>query len=308
MLIDARRQSPDWQASYDVCIIGAGASGIAMALEFINTPAASVLVLEAGGFDYDTAVQDLYEGQMEGDRHAPVVRGRYAGLGGATKVWSGWCRPLDPHDFQQKDWLPLSGWPLTAADLESYYARASLVCGLEPSHFTLADWHHAFRGKPLLATNDIIHPIFQIRRMDFAASYAQTLAEASNITVVLHAPVLRLQPRHASNYAVSVQVARPDGTTCTLSPKLTVLAAGGLENPRLLLLSGESPHRAIGNQHDLVGRYFTEHGFADPGWFVPNQPSRDMQFYFPKTDGADRQVAVRPVLSLAPDVWPDSNC
>ena len=42
-------------------------------------------------------------------------------------------------------------------------------------------------------------------------------------------------------------------------PSPSVLAAGGLENPRLLLASTARRSAGIGNEHDLVGRFYMDH-------------------------------------------------
>ncbi|HTD42053.1 MAG TPA: FAD-dependent oxidoreductase, partial [Mucilaginibacter sp.] len=61
MHIDARELPDQTLIEGDICIIGAGAAGISIALEFINTPH-KVILLEGGGFEYESQMQDLYKG------------------------------------------------------------------------------------------------------------------------------------------------------------------------------------------------------------------------------------------------------
>jgi choline dehydrogenase-like flavoprotein len=49
------------------------------------------------------------------------------------------------------------------------------------------------------------------------------------------------------------------GRVLRLEARTFVLAAGGLETPRLLLAAHDRQSRGIGNEFDLVGRYFMEH-------------------------------------------------
>ena len=42
-----------------------------------------------------------------------------------------------------------------------------------------------------------------------------------------------------------------------------VLAAGGVENPRILLCSDDADRNGLANAHDLVGRFFMEHWYLD---------------------------------------------
>src|SRR4051812_13164262 len=107
----------------DLCIVGAGAAGITMALQWINSPL-KVLLLEGGGFDREPAMQDLYRGQIVGQPYYPLDAARLHFFGGTTGHWAGWCANYDPIDFETRDWVPHSGWPIKRADLDPFYARA----------------------------------------------------------------------------------------------------------------------------------------------------------------------------------------
>lgn len=58
MLIDARSIPENTIIEADVCIIGAGAAGIALAREFVGAPF-HLRLLESGGFTYDNETQSL---------------------------------------------------------------------------------------------------------------------------------------------------------------------------------------------------------------------------------------------------------
>lgn len=62
MLIDAREFTTGHTIDADLCIIGAGAVGIAMALEFDGTNK-KVALIESGGFELDPRTQALYKGE-----------------------------------------------------------------------------------------------------------------------------------------------------------------------------------------------------------------------------------------------------
>ena len=57
----------------------------------------------------------------------------------------------------------------------------------------------------------------------------------------------------------SLDVRSTEEKSFTVTAKRFVLAAGGVEVPRLLLSSNRQIPQGIGNQHDLVGRYFMTH-------------------------------------------------
>ena len=52
-----------------------------------------------------------------------------------------------------------------------------------------------------------------------------------------------------------------------------MLAAGGIENARLLLLSNDVIGAGLGNPHDLVGRYFMEHPHTKRALVAAKRPA-----------------------------------
>lgn len=128
MHIDARTLENNTLINGDLCIIGAGAAGISIAREFMDTPY-KVILLESGGFDYDEETQSLYEGKNIGLPYFSLDQARLRFFGGSTNHWNGMCAPLDPIDFEKRDWIPYSGWPISGKEhqvLSRYYV---LACG-----------------------------------------------------------------------------------------------------------------------------------------------------------------------------------
>ena len=111
MLIDARTLDEGATLEADVCIAGAGAAGMTIAMD-LRGSGLSVVLLESGGVERDEATQALSEGRMTGIDTWDLRRMRIRSLGGTTGHWNGWCRPLMPQDFERRDYIPDSGWPL----------------------------------------------------------------------------------------------------------------------------------------------------------------------------------------------------
>ena len=120
MHVDARKLENNSLIEGDICIVGAGAAGISMALEWMNTPY-KVLLLEGGGFEYDEQVQELYAGKTTGQRYFPLKSIRLHYFGGTTGHWAGWCAEFDEIDFKKRDWIPGSGWPITLENVKPFY-------------------------------------------------------------------------------------------------------------------------------------------------------------------------------------------
>ena len=137
MLTDARDLTSGTRREVDVCVIGAGAAGITLALE-LDASGLSVLVLESGGTDLEPATQDLHAGEVVGrplttlDTSVRLDQTRLRFLGGTTNHWAGFCRPLHPIDFEERGGLHRSGWPIDHGDLVPYWDRAASACPRRP--------------------------------------------------------------------------------------------------------------------------------------------------------------------------------
>src|SRR5262245_29093150 len=96
----------------DVCVVGAGPVGIALALA-CEQNGLSVLVLESGHEQPDRFAATLTAGHsVDTERHAPAGIAMCRGLGGTSRWWGGRCVPLDDVDFAQRPHLPKAAWPI----------------------------------------------------------------------------------------------------------------------------------------------------------------------------------------------------
>jgi choline dehydrogenase-like flavoprotein len=139
MHTDARTLDNDTTLKGDLCIIGAGAAGISMALEWAGT-SRDVILLEGGGFEVERQMQDLYDGDIVGQPYFPLDAARLHAFGGTTGHWAGFCAPLDPIDFKKRDWVPHSGWPFGREELAPFYDRAHDLVELGPKEWDAAYW------------------------------------------------------------------------------------------------------------------------------------------------------------------------
>ena len=139
MLIDARSLSSICEFRCDVCVVGAGFAGLAIAHR-LRDSGLSVVLLESGGFNVELSSQRLYRGEISGHRYFRLDGCRWRLFGGGGNHWGGWCRPLDQFDFAQRDWLPYSGWPVTAESIQPYETETAKLFELPNARFDLAAW------------------------------------------------------------------------------------------------------------------------------------------------------------------------
>lgn len=260
---DARSLPAKTKIEGDICIIGAGAAGITIAREFIGTKY-DVILLEAGGFDHEPSVQSLYEGKNTGLPYS-LRAGRLRYFGGTTNHWAGYCSTLDPIDFEKRDWVPKSGWPLSLSDLEPYYRRAHPLCDLGEYNYSVDHWEKRsddfssflFRG-PRVRTK-----VFKWSAPTrFGQKFQSEITQAENLTLWTHANVTDIQTVKDHSSVTGLKVQCLNGKHHRVEASQYVLACGGLENPRLLLAND------IGDEAGLVGQYFMEHPHVNSGKLV----------------------------------------
>ena len=261
MHIDARNIPDQTLIEGDICIIGAGAAGISMALEWIGTPH-KVILLEGGGFEYESQMQDLYKGKTTGQRYYPLESARLHYFGGTTGHWAGFCSPFDPIDFKKRDWVPHSGWPIKREDLDPFYARAHKNLDLGPYEYQDTYWKAKDSSLDSLPLNPeiVFNKMWQFSPPTrFGTKYKDTIVKASNIHLYTYANVTNIDANEHASTIERVTIKNLAGKTHTVKAKYFVLACCAIQNARLLLASNKQSPKGLGNNNDLVGRYFMEH-------------------------------------------------
>lgn len=299
MLRDARVVPADSVLETDVCVVGAGAAGITVAGELASAPF-QVTVLESGGLTADRRAQRLLRGRNVGAPYFPLDWIRTAAFGGTTDQWGGQCRPLDEIDLEARPEIPGSGWPFGRTHLQPFYERAHSVCQLGPPIYDAEAWTDPATRPALPFKGDRVQTtVFQFSPPTrFGIAYREDLERAPRVTVYLHASATELETADAGRTVTHARVACLGGPRFRVKARLFVLAAGGLETPRLLLLSTGAHPSGLGNQHDLVGRYFMEHPHLDCGTFELADPGFSPALYEPHLVGA---TCVKGALVLSPE-------
>ena len=269
MLLDARTLPPRHRLEADLCIVGAGAAGVTLARE-LGRHGVHVALLESGGLETEPETHELCDGEgttpTAPDAASYLKSSRVRVFGGTTSHWNGQCRPLDPIDFEPRPWLPESGWPFGLSTLEPYYRRAEPLLDLDPFVAPHGSATTRESGSLLRPDSGLETANFHFSRPTrFGLEFRDEIVRAPRIDLVLHANVLRLECDADQRRVERATAATLEGGRLEVLAHRFVLAAGGIENPRLLLLSGSSDRGGLGNRHDLVGRYFMEHPHVQIG-------------------------------------------
>lgn len=280
----------------DLAIIGGGPAGLTIAREFLGT-STRVLILESGQLEEDfrfanlNTVESIGEPKDEAQARKRIafhgaqssfwsnesqkfgVRCRV--LGGSSHVWAGKSAAFDDVDFAVRDWVPYSGWPFGLETLSPYLDRAAEVLNLGPNCYDDKLWELIGITPPQPQLDPTLLKSFfwqfarsRIDKLDLMRFGPEFLTfDAPNVRVLLNATVTCIHTNAVGSAFEKLEVSTIDGVRSLVRARAAVLAASGIENPRLLLVSNNVHPTGLGNQHDVVGRFLMDHPSARLGHF-----------------------------------------
>lgn len=286
MITDARDLDRGLDVECDVAIAGAGAAGITIANYFLGGTQ-RVCLFESGGLGFEKATQSLYDVEDVGAPNYPtntypLQTARSRLFGGTTNFWGGMSRPLQAIDYQKRGWVPHSGWSIEKTALNSYYDQAHRICQLGPFTYRRDVWDSADAcRRPLpFSESELTTKIYQYSPPTrFGEAYKEELSRAENVSVFLHANVVNVEINQNASTVQRLHVRCLEGPQFTVRARYFILACGGIENARLLLLSDDVAPAGVGNQHGLVGRYFMDHPTVNTGTLHLSKPRFPLYLY-----------------------------
>lgn len=280
MTILSADQAPSGE--YDSVVVGAGPVGLTFAMEAAEA-GARVLLVDAG--DLSSGKSDVVPPAtqrteiVDPARHAPVQLTTRQGIGGTSWLWGGRCVAFEPIDFEARDFVPDSEWPIGIADVAPWYPATArhLDCGVavfrsdQPdwdglSDFTMSNlerWTRRPKLGPRLGARVIAHP---------------------RVDVLLDSRLERID--FADDGSVAALVVERAGAPTRLQASSYVLAMGGLEIARFLLRAQQDRPKAFGGVDGPLGRYYMGHATGSIADIVLDDPARaaDLDFVRDESD------------------------
>ncbi|QEO16223.1 GMC oxidoreductase [Agromyces intestinalis] len=206
-------------------------------------------------------------------RHAPLQLTLRQGIGGTSWLWGGRCVPYEPIDFEARDYVPGSDWPIGFADVAPWQAAAAeyLDCGTAEFRSSRPDWEG-------LGEFEMSNLERWARQPKLGPRLGALVAEDPRITVVTGSRVTDLDLDEDGS--VSALVVEQAGATARLHADAYVLAMGGLETTRFLLDVQRRRPAAFGGPNDSLGRYYMGHLTGSVADIVLNDPARSADLDF----------------------------
>lgn len=245
----------------DLCIVGAGAAGLALAAQFLNSNL-RVLVLESGLREPDAIGTDLNIVSSTGLRHDGWEQGRIRALGGTTRAWGGQLMALRASEIEPRAWVPRSGWPLSLEDLQPYYRNVERLLRVEGPPYDATVWRHLGLTPPELDPDLFCVRFSQwaaLGRRNFAVLWRRELERSGNVDVLVDATAVAIRCSERGDHCDSIEVRARCGRRVGVRAQAFVICAGGIETARLLLASPGAGGEGVANSSGLVGRFFQDH-------------------------------------------------
>ena len=271
----------DSSESFDVCIFGSGPSGTILGSSLVDRGIRTIIV-ESGSslFSWltDSRLKNLASYTYDGDTEYPLTHTRSRLVGGNSNFWTGRCERFHPSDFDRNPYTPANNpWPVSYDDLEPYYVKAEKSLKVRGGALSQYSPQRSealpFPPKPDISflkslfgnvgvtidDSPTATPSKGIRFYRVQKEILPGFLASPHGSVVTGATVSKLN-QNSDGRIVGAEVRTLDNVCKTVRAKNYVLACGGIETPRLLLLSrSEQSPEGIGNANDMVGRGFNEH-------------------------------------------------
>lgn len=237
-------------------IVGAGAAGLTLA----DALPGDLIVVEGGGPRVDARIQTTNWSHVSGEKMNPDAV-RVHAIGGATTRWTGRCIELDDYDFEDRPWVAQSGWPIGKGELAPFYDRAWSSLG-----FTLQDGMK-LPGLPMAPAEPCERPPLREccwwfsgrkanRQQNFANRYRQIFAKPSRRLIYAASATGFVVE---GSRVVGVRIVDRAGRAKLIRARNVVIAAGCIDNIKLLLLQHRATPGFLAPVEDWLGRGFMQH-------------------------------------------------
>ena len=256
--VDLNTKKPDTYSppGKDIIIVGAGTAGILLAVSLV-LKGKSVMIIESGNFCESEEKQKLNSVQQSAKIVKNAVWGRKRVIGGTTIAWGGQSLPFTPIDFEKREWVENSGWPISFQELASYYKAADLFMDIDILNYD-SDIFPKIKLKDPGIDKEVfdLHVAKWTNNKNFYKQFREILED--KVLVIYNAQVTGINKCY-QNKVSGIEVSNFSNRSFIFPVKTLIIAAGTIETVRLLL------NNDLVNNSGLLGKYFMEHPCIEVG-------------------------------------------
>ena len=222
---------------YDFIVVGSGPASFSFCYSLVQSkPDANILVIEAGRKDAKKIKNEEQITSIGQDFNLDPTL--YTGYGGTSNLWHNVIAPMDAEDFQKKEWIPGSGWPIEKADLERSYNLVGNIFKIDTKYFEKDYSLEFFKNELSIIEYDqeVFEPKFflQPKKKFRAQEHFEKLKDISNISFVFETTVLELV--HSNGFIEHLKCGQ-NGMIKKFKARNFVLCAGTINTTKIILNS-----------------------------------------------------------------------
>jgi len=284
MFIDAETLQNELTIHSDITVVGAGPAGIVLALELAKA-GYEVALIESGRFEFSEPIQKLGDASYFDPKfHAPMSECTRRQVGGTSNIWGGRCVPYDPVDFDQRNYIPDSSWPITYEELETYFQKACdyFFCG--KAEFDIKNIADIKQKSivPGLPDEEVLTSTLERWSLptNFGKEYFNELKQYERIKLLYSLSCTEIITNDAGKQVEAIQAKTLGGKTIHLKSAKYILAGGALNTTRLLMASDRKHLGGIGNHSGLLGKFYMGHLSGDIAVVHFTTPPKETIFGF----------------------------
>lgn len=247
----------------DVCIIGAGAAGLYLAVRLMNK-GIDVTIVEAGDKNCVDGADLGIETEFGAEFYSGAIAGRFFGLGGSTSKWGGAMVPHVPIDHTAIDAFD-TVWQHVMDCIDQHSATVLQTLGLPQKPAFQKVVNQYFPEQTITLEQCGILPMSTLflpfKRKNFSTLLNQGKSGKGRLTLVLNAVATawEWQEKGKDAHITKCIAKNKQHKKITLQSYQFVVAAGAIESTRILLELNRQSGDKVLKENRLIGHYLSDH-------------------------------------------------